>query len=108
MTLQAFLAYVLTPAGGAIVVAYLMAQVNALVLLDNKVRRIVGLLLCLVIPGLALAIEFALKVVLAITPEAIFQIFATSFLIAQTLQLLAPVAPQTRSALASRAAKWLW
>ena len=30
MTLQSFLAYILTPAGGAIVVAYLMAQVNAL------------------------------------------------------------------------------
>ncbi len=108
MTLEQFLAYILTPAGGAIIVAYLMAQVNALMILDVKIRRIVGLILCLVIPGLALAIEFALKLVAVITPETIFQVFATSFLIAQTLQLLAPVAPATRSALASRAAKWVW
>ena len=108
MTLQDFLAYVLTPAGGAIIVAYLMAQVNALMILDVKIRRIVGLLLCLVIPGLALAIEFALKVVAVITPETIFQVFATSFLIAQALQLLAPATTATKAVMASKASKWVW
>ncbi len=108
MTLEQFLAYVLTPTGGAIIVAYLMAQVNALMILDVKVRRIVGLILCLVIPGLALGIEFALKLVAVITPETIFQVFATSFLIAQTLQLLAPAAPVTKATMVSKAAKWVW
>lgn len=89
MTLADFLAFALTPLGAALIVNALLANVTSLVDLAPVWRRIIGLVLCLILPFLALVLEMWLKLIPLLGPEQVFQAFATAVLAANLLQLVA-------------------
>ena len=88
MTLADFLAFALTPLGAALIVNALLANVTSLVDLAPAWRRLIGLLLCLILPFLALVLEMWLKLIPMLGPDQLFVAFSTAVLAANALQLL--------------------
>jgi hypothetical protein len=96
-----FLKYLVTPAGGALVVLYLMKEIGTLAILEPAIKRFVGIGLCLLVSIIATSGLFFLKVYTVIDANLVFQVFMEAFLIAQSLQLI--TAPSTMPALPTAA-----
>ena len=97
MNLVDFLNYLVTPAGGAVIVLVLMKEIGALAILEPGLKRLVGIGLCLLVSSLATGGLFLLHAITVIDANVLFQVFMEAFLIAQSLQLI--TAPTTIPAL---------
>jgi hypothetical protein len=98
--LTSFFNLLATPTFAAAVVLWLMKQVDMFAVLAPGPKRLVGILLSLLVSGVATAGLFYMRVILVIDANILFQVFMEAFLISQSLQLLtapaalAPLSPE--------------
>ena len=107
--LSEFFNYLATPAGGALVVLFLIKQVDALAVLEPGLKRLVGILLCLVVSALATTGLYFLKIITVIDANVLFQVMMEAYVIASGLQLITappsvPVLPTSEPTLSVRSA----